>query len=292
MRHPLVTAAAIAGVMVVIGPRSTPHCAPEHELVCAPGGVTDLSARREAKPRKLKFRKHAARQQSARRHRAKVRAAQYRAKAKLLRRNGARGTVVARRSSGRVAGPPATPLTAQEIAAIKAAPEFAIKPPLPIARRLAETFDTIYDPRRLELDDSLSALAQVSSADSTETVDVPAPEPGETVQMDGPPAVDPFQVMPLIAFGVLGGAFMAGMAIDSVRRRRPRRRRKVRKDRWQVAKDEAELDALPTWMSTRQGEIGPPSSVTRRRTSFRRRIWAIRPSRPHAQPFGNLQTVS
>jgi hypothetical protein len=290
MRHPLVTAAAIAGLMVVIGPRSTPQCAPEREMVCAPGGVTDLSARREAKPRKLKFRKHAARHQSARRHRAKVRAAQYRAKAKLLRRNGARGTMVARRSSGRIAGPPATPLTAQEIAAIKAAPEFAIKPPLPVARRLAETFDAIYDPRRLELDDSLFALAQ--NADSTETVDVPVPEPGETVQRDSRPAVDPLQVMPLIAFGVLGGAFMAGIAIDSVRRRRPRRRRKIRKDRWQVAKDEAELDTLPAWISARQGEIGPPSSVTRRRASFQRRIWAIRPSRPYGQPFGNLQTVS
>jgi hypothetical protein len=162
MRHPLVTTTAIAVVVMVIAARSTVSpCAAERELICEANGMTDLSsARRQIKQQnaeRRKFHKHATHHH----HGGKLRLSHHREKLKLRRYNG-------RDTLARPSPTPPAPKTPMENVA--AAPETvaAVRTsdaPVPVARRLAETFDLVgYDMRRSGREDTLTARAQTASA--------------------------------------------------------------------------------------------------------------------------------
>jgi len=192
MRHPFVTTTAIAVVVIVIAGRSTVSpCAAERELVCEANGMTDFSsARKQITPQTAERRKlHKStthHQQYTARHQrgSKVRVSHHREKLKLRRYKG-RDTLALR-----VPTPPAPATPTADVAAapdtraVTAPP--AADAPVPVARRLAETFDLVgYDTRRSGREDALAARAQTANGADGSSV---ASAPATTVPVAGLPA--------------------------------------------------------------------------------------------------------
>jgi hypothetical protein len=245
MRHPLITAAAIAGVVLAAGAQARAgQCPAEHESPCHTDGMTDVSAARKQTPARLQ--RHAARD-----HRSKVRSHHH---GRLKLRHDDARSMPARPS-------PAAPSPTGPLAAVAAsAPELAaIAAPADgsvvhsIARRMAETFNMVgSEMRHSQREDPLTARAQAFDAPApngqsaaTKAAEFVAAAPSASIDGKRTQAIDGIQALPLIAFGSLGATFLMYITFDSARRRRARGRPGRRSCRWPSASQEVENTAVP-----------------------------------------------